>query len=87
MRLPGCFRKVSKQQLQITAVEPALKHSRAEGCLGVGFSVLVLQGSPTRYVLQGFDLSISIMAPNLARTCDVTLSFLMSDGLKLTFSV
>ena len=87
MRLPAHFCKVSKEQLQITAVEPALKYSSVQGCLGLGFLghvyLLVLQDCPMLYVLQGFDLKICIMTPKLVGMEDMTLSFLMSDGAQI----
>jgi len=87
MRSPAHFCKVSKPQLQITAVEPALKHSGVQGCLGPGFSghlyLLVLQDSPVPYVLQSFDLRICVTTPKLARMEDMTLSSLMSDGAQI----
>lgn len=65
MRLPAHFCKVSKHQLQITAVEPALESSSVQGCLGLGFLghvyLLILEAHPMPYVLQGFDLRICIM--------------------------
>lgn len=55
LRLPAHFCKVSKEQLQITAVKAALKYSSVEGCLGPGVLghvyLLLLQGSPMPYVL------------------------------------
>lgn len=87
MRLPAHFCKVSKQQLHITAVEPALQDSSVKGCLGPGFLgyvyLLVLQDCPMPYVLQGFDLRICVMTPKLPRMEDMTLSFLMSDGAQI----
>lgn len=87
LRLPAHFCKVSKQQLQITAVEPALKYTSVQGCLGPGFlghvHLLVLQDSPTPDVLRGFDLRIRVTTPKLARMEDVTPSSLMSDGAQI----
>lgn len=81
------FCKVSKQQLQITAVESALKYASVQGCLGPGFlghvHLLVLQDSPTPDVLRGFDLRIRVTTPKLARMEDVTPSSLMSDGAQI----